>query len=73
MWDRPFKVIWGEFPDALAAQIQDPAVKSIAERWPTGPVDQLRDLLWPPHSRGLLLRLFDLTRGKPSGFHPPTA
>ena len=27
MWDRPFKISWGDFPTALAAQIQDPVVK----------------------------------------------
>jgi hypothetical protein len=59
MWDRPFKVVWGDFPGALQAQIQDPAVKSIADRWRNGPVDQLRDFLWPPRTRGLLLRLYD--------------
>jgi hypothetical protein len=59
MWDRPFKVLWGDFPDALAAQIQDPAVQRIAEQWPTGGVDQFRDLLWDPRRRRLLLRLFD--------------
>ena len=59
LWDRPFKVAWGDFPGVLRAQIQDPAVLSIAERWPTGPVDQLRDLLWPPRNRHLLLRLFE--------------
>ena len=32
---------------------------SIAERWPIGPVDQFRDLLWPARNRRLLLRLFD--------------
>ena len=36
MWNRPFKVIWGDFPGALSAQIKDPAMKRIAERWPTG-------------------------------------
>jgi hypothetical protein len=59
MWNRPFKVIWGDFPGALRARIQDPVVKSFADRWRTGPIDQLRDLLWPPRTRGLLLRLFD--------------
>jgi Domain of unknown function (DUF4037) len=59
MWDRPFKVLWGDFPGALHAQIRDPAVQRIAERWPTGGVDQFRDLLWDPGSRSLLLRLFE--------------
>jgi hypothetical protein len=59
MWDRPFKVLWGDFPDALAAQIQDPAVQRIAEQWPIGGADQFRDLLWDPRHRRLLLRLFE--------------
>jgi hypothetical protein len=59
MWDRPFKVLWGDFPDALAAQIQDPAVQRIAEQWPIGGTDQFRDLLWDPHHRRLLLRLLE--------------
>jgi hypothetical protein len=59
MWDRPFKVAWGDFPGRLRDQIQDPPVVSIAERWPVGPVDQLRDLHWPARDRRVLLRLFD--------------
>jgi Domain of unknown function (DUF4037) len=59
MWNRPFKVVWGDFPGALGAQIQDPAVQRIAERWPIGGVDQFRDLLWDPGCRSLLLHLFE--------------
>jgi Domain of unknown function (DUF4037) len=59
LWDRPFKVLWGDFPGALAAQIQDPAVRHISEQWPVGGVDQFRDLLWDPRRRRLLLRLFE--------------
>ncbi len=59
MWNRPFKVAWADIPGLLRAEIQDPAVVSIAERWPVGPVDQFRDLLWPARNRRLLLRLFD--------------
>ena len=59
LWNRPFKVIWGDFPGALHAQIRDPAVKRIAEQWPTGGIDRLRDLLLAPRSRSLLLRLFE--------------
>jgi hypothetical protein len=59
MWNRPFKVLWGDFPGFLRSEIQDPAVVHIAGRWPLGPVDQLRDQLWPPNSRAVLLRLFD--------------
>jgi Domain of unknown function (DUF4037) len=57
--DRPFKVLWGDFPGALKARIQDPQVKEIAERWPVGGVDQFRELLLSPRSRPSLLRLFE--------------
>jgi hypothetical protein len=59
MWNRPFKVAWADFPGLLHAKIQDPAVLRIAERWPFGPVDRFRDLLWPHGGRHILLRLFD--------------
>ena len=59
MWDRPFRVAWADFPGVLRAEIRDPEVLSIAERWPVGPVDQFRDLLWPASNRRALLRLFD--------------
>jgi Domain of unknown function (DUF4037) len=62
MWDRPFRVAWAEVPDLLRAQIKDPAVSSIADRWPVGPVDQLRDVFWPAANRHLLLRIFDIAR-----------
>jgi hypothetical protein len=57
MWDRPFKVFWGPFPEALAAQLTDPAVKALADRWPVGGVDQVRELLWHPRERAALLNL----------------
>ena len=59
MWDRPFEVAWADIPDLLFPLIQDPAVVSIAQRWPVGPVDQFRELIWPAKNRPLLLRLFD--------------
>ena len=59
LWDRPFKVAWAGIPDLLLPLIQDPAVVSIAQRWPVGPVDQFRELIWAPQNRHLLLRLFD--------------
>jgi hypothetical protein len=59
MWNRPFKVSWGDFPGALAAQIQDPVVKEFLDRWPTGFIDQVREVLWFPSERERLLRLFD--------------
>jgi hypothetical protein len=57
LWDRPFKVVWGDFPEALTAAISDPAVQRIAERWPTGGPDRCREVLLGPGSRPLLLRL----------------
>ena len=59
MWDRPFKVLWGNFPGALHAEIQDPAVLRMAETWPAGGVDRLRELGWRPQIRGLLRGLID--------------
>jgi hypothetical protein len=59
MWNRPFKVLWGDFPGALCAQIKDPAMKRIAERWPSAGVDQVRDLLRGPRLRRLLVQLLD--------------
>lgn len=57
LWDRPFKVTWGDFPGVLAALIMDPDVKSIVERWPTGGPDHVREMLMGPGSRRLMLRL----------------
>ena len=46
MCGRPFKVVWSDFPGAIAAGIEDPEVKRIAERWPVGGIDQVREVLW---------------------------
>jgi hypothetical protein len=59
MWNRPFKVPWADFPGLLRAEIQDPAVVSIADKWPVGPVDQFRERIWPARNRHVLLRIFD--------------
>lgn len=59
MWDRPFRVAWADFPGLLGAEIQDPVVRGFLDRWPVGPVDQFRDLLWSPRNRTLVLRVFD--------------
>jgi hypothetical protein len=59
MWGRPFRVAWADVPDLLLPLITDPAVARIAERWPVGPVDQFRDLMWRPDNRMSLLRVFD--------------
>ena len=59
MWNRPFTVPWGDFPGMLRAQIRDPAVLRIADQYPTGGVDQVREILWSPRLRSRMLRLFD--------------
>lgn len=59
MWDRPFAVTWGDVPGALQAAVADPEVRRFVERWPTGGVDQLREVLWHPRSRAALLRVLD--------------
>lgn len=51
LWERPFTVPWADFPGALSAVIIDPQVRELAERWPTGGIDQVRDILWAPHLR----------------------
>ena len=56
---RPFKVVWGDFPGALVAEIKDPEVRRIAERWPVGGIDQLRNVLWAARDRRQVLALFD--------------
>lgn len=59
LWDRPFTVVWGDVPGALRERIGDPAVQRIADRWPTGGIDQLRELPWTTRSRRALLALFE--------------
>jgi hypothetical protein len=59
MWERPFRVAWADFPGRLREQIRDPAVVEIAQRWPVGPIDRFRELLWPPRDRLALLRVLD--------------
>src|SRR5829696_8555960 len=51
LWERPFTVMWADFPGALSAAISDPEVRGLVERWPTGGIDQVRDILWAPRSR----------------------
>lgn len=51
LWERPFTVMWADFPGALSASISDPQVRDLVERWPTGGIDQVRDILWAPKSR----------------------
>ncbi|GAA3101891.1 hypothetical protein JOF29_003331 [Kribbella aluminosa] len=59
LWDRPFKVVWGDFPGALSAAIEDPNVRRIADRWPVGGVEQLRDVLHRAGDRRQLLELLE--------------
>jgi hypothetical protein len=51
MWGRPFTVSWADFPGALGACISDPQVRDLLERWPTGGIDQVRNILWAPQFR----------------------
>jgi hypothetical protein len=51
LWGRPFTVMWADFPGTLSAAISDPQVRDLLERWPTGGIDQVRDILWAPQSR----------------------
>ena len=57
MWDRPFGVLWGDFPGALRQTIDDPEVLRIVELWPTGAVDRVREWIWPTRYRDRLIAL----------------
>ncbi|WP_202870368.1 DUF4037 domain-containing protein [Kribbella sp. VKM Ac-2571] len=59
MWDRPFKVLWGDFPAALRDRIEDPAVKELAGQWPVGGADKFREMMTPPSYRSRLRRVFE--------------
>ena len=59
LWDRPFEVLWADFPGLLHAEIRDPEVLAVAERFPIGPVDRFRELLSPPRNRHRLRRVLD--------------
>ncbi|MFD3400966.1 DUF4037 domain-containing protein [Kribbella sp. NPDC058693] len=48
---RPFKVVWGDFIGALWDGIRDPEVRQVAERWPVGGLDEIRNLLWKARDR----------------------
>jgi hypothetical protein len=43
--------MWADFPGALSASISDTQVHDPVGRWPTGGIDQVRDILWTPQSR----------------------
>jgi hypothetical protein len=51
MCGRPFKVVWGDFPRALSDRISDPEVRAIADRWPVGGIERVRDQFWKPVDR----------------------
>ncbi|WP_229669900.1 DUF4037 domain-containing protein [Microlunatus endophyticus] len=57
MWDRPFGVLWGDFPAALRARITDPEVVTIAEAFPVGGAERPREVLGI--SRDRLLRMLE--------------
>ncbi|MGZ0153222.1 DUF4037 domain-containing protein [Kribbella sp. WER1] len=57
MCGRPFKVVWGDFIGRLTAQISDPAVLRIFERWRVGGIEQVRDAFWRPADRRQLVEL----------------
>lgn len=59
MCGRPFKVVWGDFPGALVAGIEDPAMRRIAERWPVGGIEQVRNVLWMVADRWKAIAFFD--------------
>lgn len=59
MWDRPFGVLWGDFPGALKRSITDPAVQQIAERFPVGGVDGYRDVIPVARMRRRVRALLD--------------
>ena len=59
MCGRPFKVVWGDFLGALTAQLEDPEVRRIAERWPVGGIEQVRNVFWRAPDRRQLVELLD--------------
>lgn len=59
MFRRPFDTVWGDFIGALAADIKDPEVLRLLERWPVGGIERVRTLLWRANDRRQLLGLLD--------------
>jgi len=59
MCGRPFKVLWGDFPGALMTQIEEPEVRRIAERWPVGGIEEVRNVFWAVRDRRQLVALVD--------------
>ncbi|SDT16693.1 DUF4037 domain-containing protein [Microlunatus soli] len=56
-WGRPFLLRWGDFPGALRDAMTDPEAIALADRWPVGGIDRVRDVLWSPRQRPQLLAL----------------
>lgn len=44
LWDRPYRVLWGDFPGALQSRIRDPAVQALVSRFPAGGIDRVREV-----------------------------
>lgn len=59
LWDHPFAMWWGDFPGALRAEIRDPVVSRIADQWPVGGIDRIREFVPGRGHRDLLLQLFN--------------
>lgn len=57
LWDRPFTVMWADFPAALSPLITDLTAKDLLRRWPAGGIDQVRNLLWAPSHRTTVRQL----------------
>lgn len=55
MWNRPFGVLWGDFPGALRERISDPEVRQILDAFPVGGIDRPRETLGISRDRLLLL------------------
>ncbi len=62
LWERPFTVMWADFPTALSAQIKDPVTQELTRKWPAGGVDQVRDILCLPRHRHAVRQLCTLER-----------
>ena len=58
LWERPFAVLWADYPTALSAKITDPATQELLRQWsPASGIDQVRDILWTPRCRPAVRQL----------------
>ena len=73
LWERPFTVMWADYPGALSASISDPQVRDLVERFPTGGIDQVRDILWAPKWRLKVRELAEMHVPTRSGHSTVTA